>query len=167
MKNTTVREDIRQIKDQVQDLMGLKGLVSNLVTAVNTLITAVGTLNTRVGGVETKVAGLDIRVGSLETKIDGLDTRVGTLESRFDGLEKITQQNTETIDVLAIRMLGLEETVGYMREEMMTKKDKDEIMSAVDKLTQKHLKLEQEQTMMSYRLQEHDKQIKTLQLAAA
>lgn len=153
MKNTTVREDIRQIKDQVQDLMGLKGLVSNLVTAVNTLITAVGTLNTRVGGVETKVAGLDIRVGSLET--------------RFDGLEKITKQNTETIDVLAIRMLGLEETVGYMREEMMTKKDKDEIMSAVDKLTQKHLKLEQEQTMMSYRLQEHDKQIKTLQLAAA
>jgi len=129
MKNTTVREDIRQIKDQVQDLMGLKGIVSSLVTSVDKLTTTVGTLNTRVGGLETKVEGLDIRVGSLET--------------RFDGLEKITKQNTETIDVLAIRMLGLEETVGYMREEMMTKKDKDEIMSAVDKFTQKHLKLEQ------------------------
>lgn len=79
----------------------------------------------------------------------------------------MTKQNTDTIDVLAIRMLNLEETTTKMREKMMTKKDKNEILSAVDKLTRKHLKLDQEQTMMTHRLQEHDRQIKQLQLATA
>lgn len=178
MKNATVREDVREIKENVVGLTttvsGLTTTVSGLVTTVNGLVTAVGgltsavgTLSTRVGGLETKVEGLDTRVGGLETKVGSLDTKFGNLEVRFDGLEQITKQNTETIDVLAIRMLNMDETMTHMREEMMTKKDKDEIISAVDKLTQKHLKLDQEQTMMSHRLQEHDKQIAQLQLAVA
>lgn len=145
MKNTTVREDVREIKETLQSLVGL--------------VEVVGGLSVEVKGLSKGLKDLKGDVSELKGDVSGLKKDVSKLSNDLNNL-------TGAVDTLALQTFDLRTEMNEVKETMMTKQDKEEILSVADKLTQKHLKLDQEQTMMSHRLQEHDKQIAQLQLAA-
>ncbi len=92
---------------------------------------------------------------------------------KINEIDTKQQTHEEIMDNFAIAIVELRTDVKEIKENMMTKQDKNEILALVDGLTCAHMKSDQEQTMHSHRLREHSnilekhtEEIKQLQRAA-
>lgn len=91
-------------------------------------------------------------------------------ENRIEGLE-------EKMDNVLEELIDLKSDVDFVKDflanQVLTKQDKNEIISHIDGFLKKTISVEQEQTMQTYRIREHtdlldkhDKEIKKLQMLA-
>lgn len=101
-----------------------------------------------------------------EFKSEMTEFKSDTIKFQIDAEEKF--------DRLTAAVVDLQNDVAEIKATMMTKQDKNEIMSVLDTLVSFYKKSDQEQAFQSYRIQEltttsvrHDKEIKELQLRAA
>lgn len=93
-----------------------------------------------------------------------LDTRLSKVESKLD--RAIDEFGSIKEDITIIKE--------FLATEVMTKQDKNEILSYMDAFIKRTIKVEDEQTMQAYRIREntdtlerHDKEIKELRITIA
>ncbi len=126
-------------------------------------------LTQKVDKIETNVENLTQKVDKIETNVENLTQKVDTIENN---VEKLTQQvgkiekNVNTLnqsnDKMALAITNLQTDMAEVKETMVTKEDMQKIHITMDSILKIVKKTEEEGTFMSYRLQEHEKDIKAL-----
>lgn len=116
------------------------------------------TLNVKVDKLEKNVDVLTKDVGILKTDVAVLKTDVKGIQKRVDNIE-ISQNK------MAFAIVNLQEDMTQVKETMATKNDIHQIQDTLDELVKLARKRDEENTFMSYRIQEHDKDIKKLKVA--
>ncbi|OGH64927.1 MAG: hypothetical protein A2821_00420 [Candidatus Magasanikbacteria bacterium RIFCSPHIGHO2_01_FULL_41_23] len=122
------------------------------------------TIQSDIKVIKKSVCQVEKKIDGLEKRFDVLETRVSVVETKLDFV----------IDEVGVLKEDMEYVKDFLANEVMTKQDKNEIMSTLDVLVGFYKKSEQEQTLQTYRIREHteilekhDKEIKNLQLAVA
>jgi chromosome segregation ATPase len=173
-KNLTEKEIKEKMKKQHKDLNQLLKNSNQRLKQMKVSAKKTSTLHNvdkwkKVDKIEKNVENLTQKVDKIEKNVENLTQKVDTIENN---VEKLTQQvgkiekNVNTLnqsnDKMALAITNLQTDMAEVKETMVTKEDMQKIHITMDSILKIVKKTEEEGTFMSYRLQEHEKDIKAL-----
>ncbi|GEM_PF-6934703 len=84
--------------------------------------------------VDQKVQALDQKVQTIDQKVQTLDQKVQAVDQKVQVLDQKVQAVDQKVNNIAIKVVMIESDLKEVKENMLTRADKDEIMNSIDGL---------------------------------
>ena len=121
-----------------------------------------------------EVKALDQKVGTLDQKVGTLDQKVGTLDQKVGTLDQKVGSLDRKVNGVALEVVFLKNEMKEVKENMMTKQDKNEITNSLDQVMGAIKSFEQSLVIRGHwkethdeRLDNHEERIKKLEVSAS
>ncbi len=113
--------------------------------------------------IDQKFEQVDKRFDQVDKRFEQIDKRFEQIDERFDQVDKKFAEHEDRFDLIARTLVEHSGRLEWLEENVVTKKDHQEVINTLDTIVGMMKKRDEETTMAIHALQRHEEEIGGLQ----